>query len=1017
MQDGGLDRLGWPVRSRTSAAAAVLAGLVLFSCPPMSVAIAAGPDGPAIIERALNERDIDTLELQLPKLLAEGLLDQSPKPAAAAVLALARAQAAAGHWKPLDAMLSSHLDKARRALAGEGDELLLLAGNAAGGVKDPGRQEALLSRYVESVVQRTGEASQEALTARVNAAYARLTADRGKEAETAMMSALKAMEIHGQADLFFNTVGQAGDHFASYQLDDAAENIFDYGLQSRLNETDTGPGRGFLLFNVAAYMRDQKRYEDATKTGYMALNLLTAHFGGNSEYSIRAYDGLAQSMHAAGQLAAAAAAYEFLETNAVQALGKEHEAVWQVMNNRAAVLRSLKLPAAAYVSDRFAYEARFHALGGGAGETLISAVNSAHDLIEGQRYADAISVIETVSRITTGPGYNEGFRTRLQWLQRYAEIRSGEKQLDLEKVKSADLSELDGADLEVWLLFLDLYGDVAEEAKLDDLALAYRKDAMQKSLENLGDNHPMTFDAMLAYADVLGRVRPAEAADVFSDLDARLFEWTRANVSSGGSLEAARAAKILGDDAIRSLIAYAEKNERGAEILAVAADNWKSMRSATDRRLRELADDTGDEKLRGDIRQYLRRVGNLREIVSTSLFTPEMQPLADEMVKARQTLNDSFEAGEIDMAVTPWHEPKPEPFAVLPRPAKGDVVVDFISYNTWPADRGGDPLTEVVYAIIARHDTSPEVVRVYERHHGQSETLKFLAEGVARHLVGQALVKLAGEGNALYISPTAALFQFPFAELIMPDGKRLGQAVDVHVISSRDAYAHRSHGEAPAKKSDILLAGGLKYGRDAGASYLPGSRSEVREISKLAKAAGHTVARLEAEDATENRLKKAVAGKGIVHFATHGFFNDDAGLNAKLLNAGFLVSKAGAGNEAEDDGDNVVHAREVLSWDLTGADLVVISACETALSGEGATSAGRGLPVALASAGARRVLLTVEVVGDEATAAFMQRFYSFVLEKGLSYDDAFLATKRDAWAGKIRNFSPRDTAAYVFYGN
>lgn len=117
----------------------------------------------------------------------------------------------------------------------------------------------------------------------------------------------------------------------------------------------------------------------------------------------------------------------------------------------------------------------------------------------------------------------------------------------------------------------------------------------------------------------------------------------------------------------------------------------------------------------------------------------------------------------------------------------------------------------------------------------------------------------------------------------------------------------------------------------------------------------------------------------------------------------------------EGDGDNIVYARELLSWNLRSSQLVVVSACDTALGDIGVTSTVRGLPLALSVAGARRTLWTVERVDDAATMQLMARFYGNLFDAGISYADAFIKTKREAWAGKIGGFPAALTSAYILF--
>jgi CHAT domain-containing protein len=149
------------------------------------------------------------------------------------------------------------------------------------------------------------------------------------------------------------------------------------------------------------------------------------------------------------------------------------------------------------------------------------------------------------------------------------------------------------------------------------------------------------------------------------------------------------------------------------------------------------------------------------------------------------------------------------------------------------------------------------------------------------------------------------------------------------------------------------------------------------------------------QDASEDHFKNDAPGHRIVHLATHGFFlekscNPDipsAGISSgqtfagenPLLLSGLLF--AGANNSGDDSGfarieDGILTAYEVSSMDLTGAELVVLSACETGLgeveSGEGVY----GLRRAFQMAGASSVVSALWPVSDEATAGMMSRLYS-----------------------------------------
>jgi CHAT domain-containing protein len=102
------------------------------------------------------------------------------------------------------------------------------------------------------------------------------------------------------------------------------------------------------------------------------------------------------------------------------------------------------------------------------------------------------------------------------------------------------------------------------------------------------------------------------------------------------------------------------------------------------------------------------------------------------------------------------------------------------------------------------------------------------------------------------------------------------------------------------------------------------------------------------------------------------------------------ASSAGSNNSAS---DGYLTAKEVAQLQLEGTQLVVLSACDTA---SGAHQSGEGLfglQRALSVAGARTTLLSLWKVDDEATAFFMQRYYT-LLKQGKGRMEALLAVQQ-----------------------
>src|SRR6185369_10835773 len=97
------------------------------------------------------------------------------------------------------------------------------------------------------------------------------------------------------------------------------------------------------------------------------------------------------------------------------------------------------------------------------------------------------------------------------------------------------------------------------------------------------------------------------------------------------------------------------------------------------------------------------------------------------------------------------------------------------------------------------------------------------------------------------------------------------------------------------------------------------------------------------------------------------------------------------------------------------ADLVVLSACQTALGkeikGEGLVGLTRGFMYA----GAPRVVASLWQIDDRATAEFMGRFYEAMLRQGLKPAAALRAAQVAMWKGR-RWQAPHYWAAFTLQG-
>jgi CHAT domain-containing protein/tetratricopeptide (TPR) repeat protein len=184
------------------------------------------------------------------------------------------------------------------------------------------------------------------------------------------------------------------------------------------------------------------------------------------------------------------------------------------------------------------------------------------------------------------------------------------------------------------------------------------------------------------------------------------------------------------------------------------------------------------------------------------------------------------------------------------------------------------------------------------------------------------------------------------------------------------------------------------------------TREEAEEIQKAAGAnafllkQGFEVNRSLLESEELNRY-------GVIHFATHGFWDS---ANPEL--SGIFLSRFDQqGNNLE---DGTLRLSDIYNLNLP-KELVVLSACETAVGkdirGEGLIALTRGFMYA----GAARVMASLWKVEDNATAEMMKIFYQHLLQDKMSPAAALRQAQIAMWQ-KDPTQPPYNWAAFVLQG-
>lgn len=307
-------------------------------------------------------------------------------------------------------------------------------------------------------------------------------------------------------------------------------------------------------------------------------------------------------------------------------------------------------------------------------------------------------------------------------------------------------------------------------------------------------------------------------------------------------------------------------------------------------------------------------------------------------------------------------------------------------------------------------------------------------ESIGRELSDAILAPLGARlaGKRLLIVPDGALHYVPFAALPHPGsdepllarfeiaylpsasvldtlrasggtGMARGVAVFADPVFSRDDPRLSASATATAAPPSVSRADEARFPA-GGFPRLRFSRREAEAIVAASK--DRTLEALDFEASKQRLMSADLRRYGILHIATHGSLDTE---HPEL--SGLVLSLY---DERGQRRDGTLRLHEIYNLELD-AELVVLSACRTALGrevhGEGLIGMTRGFMFA----GASRVISSIWNVDDRASALLMSRFYSEVLEGGAA-PAAALREAQLQMAKQQRWRDPHYWAAFGLHG-
>jgi CHAT domain-containing protein len=306
-------------------------------------------------------------------------------------------------------------------------------------------------------------------------------------------------------------------------------------------------------------------------------------------------------------------------------------------------------------------------------------------------------------------------------------------------------------------------------------------------------------------------------------------------------------------------------------------------------------------------------------------------------------------------------------------------------------------VTAYLTAVKAKHSAISEARSLYDAlvrplpEIAEKETLIIVRDGQLNLVPFDALRDISGryvvETRTVLYSPSASSFY------LLREQKR--------PTTARKALL--AIGGVPYERSSLNRSGLTRGFSRNGFVDLPSSEDEVR----IAQAAfpKQKVDLLVGDSATEAAFKAAnLNDYRVIHLAVHGFADSTFPDRAALI----LLSNPSAGE------DGFLQASEIVQLRFD-ANLVVLSACDTAVGPLEGQDGIANLARAFLMAGARTVISTLWQIDDNSSLFLMKRFYAH-LSTSQSPAAALTAAKRDMLRTYGTKALPYQWAAFTIEG-
>lgn len=390
---------------------------------------------------------------------------------------------------------------------------------------------------------------------------------------------------------------------------------------------------------------------------------------------------------------------------------------------------------------------------------------------------------------------------------------------------------------------------------------------------------------------------------------------------------------------------------------------------------------------------------------------------------------------------------------------ENECAIETISYTGWPKNENEEMDLRLGALILSRGAAAPIFVDICSQdslHHlilkalsqqeiGINDLYTTNSEYSLYNLIWSPIEPFIKSAKRIYYSPILELQNVNLRFILCPDGTFVQDRYDLHIVSSTaiicdkterieggnaSLYGGISYSRQPNVASPTAIRGllnELTNSQDRGSfGYLSASNREVDVIDSILRMYQYQTNLLKGIKANEISFRELDGtSPTILHLSTHGFYLVGfdkftsyferlipySQSNSDMIKSGLLLADANSSlnfNNSPALVDGVLTAEEISWMDFSNTQLVVLSACETAI-GQSFQEGFGGLIRAFKMAGVQHVIASLWKVPDEATADLMVLFYKNLIS-GLEPHGSLIRAQREM---SLRYPDPYYWAAFI----